>query len=114
SPKDAMVSGYHHGARVVTSAAIIMISVFSAFMLESDVTVKSMGFALAVGVLLDAFVVRMIIMPALLALLGKWAWWIPSWLDKILPDIHVEGSQLAKLQDTAKHEVTPPSPSLAK
>ncbi|NKY47784.1 MMPL family transporter [Nocardia cerradoensis] len=98
SPKDAMVSGYHHGARVVTSAAIIMISVFGGFMLESDVTAKSMGFALAAGVLFDAFLVRMVLIPSLLVLLGEWAWWMPKWLNRILPDIDVEGTKLRELQ----------------
>ncbi|MFI9505633.1 MMPL family transporter [Nocardia sp. NPDC052566] len=98
SPKDAMISGYHHGARVVTSAAIIMISVFGGFLLESDVTAKSMGFALAAGVLLDAFLVRMVLIPSLLVLMGKWAWWMPKWLDRILPDIDVEGTKLRELQ----------------
>ncbi|PPJ18298.1 hypothetical protein C5E44_09390 [Nocardia nova] len=98
SPKDAMVSGYHHGARVVTSAAIIMISVFGGFMMESDVTAKSMGFALAAGVLFDAFLVRMVLIPSLLVLLGEWAWWMPKWLDRILPDIDVEGTKLRELQ----------------
>ncbi|MEV0355931.1 MMPL family transporter [Nocardia sp. NPDC050697] len=99
SPVDAMISGYHHGARVVTAAAIIMISVFGSFMLESNAVVKSMGFALAAGVLFDAFVVRMIVIPSLLALLGKWAWWMPAWLDRILPDIDVEGAKLAALRE---------------
>ncbi|MFE7798334.1 MMPL family transporter [Nocardia sp. NPDC057440] len=98
SPKDAMVSGYHHGARVVTAAAIIMISVFGSFLLESDATAKSFGFALAVGVLLDAFIVRMVLIPSLLVLMGKWSWWMPKWLDRILPDIDVEGSKLRELQ----------------
>lgn len=97
SAKDAMINGYHHGARVVTAAAIIMISVFSAFMLEDDIAAKSMGFALAAGVLFDAFIVRMVIIPALLALLGDAAWWIPKWLDRILPDIDVEGAKLVGL-----------------
>ncbi|GAA5045431.1 MMPL family transporter [Nocardia callitridis] len=99
SPTDAMVLGYHHGARVVTAAAIIMISVFGSFLLESNATAKSMGFALAAGVLLDAFVVRMVLIPALLVLLGKWAWWIPKWLDRIVPDIDVEGAKLHALRD---------------
>ncbi|MGW5573089.1 MMPL family transporter [Nocardia thailandica] len=98
SPKDAMVSGYHHGARVVTSAAIIMISVFGSFLLESDVTAKSFGFALAAGVAIDAFVVRMVVVPALLVIMGKWSWWIPKWLDRILPDIDVEGAKLEELR----------------
>ncbi|MET9489325.1 MMPL family transporter [Nocardia sp. NPDC006630] len=101
SAKQAMISGYHHGARVVTSAAVIMISVFSAFMLDPNVVAKSMGFAMAAGVLLDAFVVRMVLIPSLLVLLGKWAWWIPKWLDRILPDIDVEGTKLAALKGSA-------------
>ncbi|MEU0873191.1 MMPL family transporter [Nocardia brasiliensis] len=109
-PKEAMISGYHHGARVVTSAAIIMISVFGSFLLEADVTAKMMGFALAAGVLFDAFLVRMVLIPSLLALLGKWAWWMPAWLDKIVPDIDVEGAKLFALRgqehpSTAKQPV---------
>ncbi|MFD9551448.1 MMPL family transporter [Nocardia salmonicida] len=110
SPKDAMVSGYHHGARVVTSAAIIMISVFGSFILETDVTAKSFGFALAAGVAIDAFIVRMIVVPALLVIMGKWAWWMPKWLDRIVPDIDVEGAKLEQLRnetvETVKHPVS--------
>ncbi|MGY1864352.1 MMPL family transporter [Nocardia gipuzkoensis] len=98
SPTEAVVAGYHHGARVVTAAAIIMISVFGSFLMETDVTAKSMGFALAVGVLLDAFVVRMVLIPSLLVIMGKWSWWMPKWLDRILPDIDVEGAKLRVLQ----------------
>ncbi|MFD4458134.1 MMPL family transporter [Nocardia sp. NPDC058480] len=110
SPKDAMVSGYHHGARVVTSAAIIMISVFGSFILETDVTAKSFGFALAAGVAIDAFIVRMVVVPALLVIMGKWAWWMPKWLDRIVPDIDVEGAKLEQLRaettETVKHPVS--------
>ncbi|WP_194816814.1 MMPL family transporter [Nocardia sp. XZ_19_385] len=98
SPKEAVINGYHHGARVVTAAAIIMISVFGSFLLETDATAKSMGFALAVGVLLDAFLVRMVLIPSLLVLLGKWAWWMPRWLDRIVLDIDIEGTKLRELQ----------------
>ncbi|MGW0250841.1 MMPL family transporter [Nocardia goodfellowii] len=94
SPTEAVINGYHHGARVVTAAAIIMISVFGSFLLETDATAKSMGFALAVGVLLDAFLVRMVLIPSLLVLLGKWAWWMPGWLDRIVLDIDIEGTKL--------------------
>ncbi|MET8654804.1 MMPL family transporter [Nocardia aurea] len=97
-PKQAMISGYHHGARVVTSAAIIMISVFGSFILETDATAKQMGFALAAGVLLDAFLVRMVLIPSLLALMGTWSWWMPGWLDRIVPDIDVEGAKLHALR----------------
>ena len=104
SARDAMVGGYQHSARVVTSAAIIMISVFSAFMLEPDVVVKSMGFALAAGVFFDAFIVRMVVVPSVLALIGDRAWWLPRWLDRILPNIDVEGEKLG-----ARTAPTPPS-----
>ncbi|WP_063063579.1 MMPL family transporter [Nocardia violaceofusca] len=110
SPKEAMVSGYHHGARVVTSAAIIMISVFAGFVLMPDVTAKSMGFALAAGVLFDAFLVRMVLIPSLLVLLGEWAWWMPKWLDRILPDIDVEGTKLRELQQRDRDAATVKQP----
>ncbi|GAA5096466.1 MMPL family transporter [Nocardia iowensis] len=108
SPKEAVVAGYHHGARVVTSAAVIMISVFGSFLLETDVTAKSFGFALAAGVLFDAFLVRMILIPSLLVLMGKWSWWIPQWLDRILPDIDVEGAKLRELQQRSAETVKEP------
>ncbi|PPJ28328.1 MMPL family transporter [Nocardia nova] len=111
SPKDAMVSGYHHGARVVTSAAVIMIFVFGGFMMESDVTAKSMGFALAAGVLFDAFLVRMVLIPSLLVLLGKWSWWMPKWLDRILPDIDVEGTKLRELQQRDRETAAQKEPA---
>ena len=92
--KDAVVSGFGHGARVVTAAAVIMMAVFSAFMGEDNTFIQMMGFALAAAVLFDAFVVRMLIIPAAMALLGDKAWWLPKWLDKILPNVDIEGSKL--------------------
>ncbi|GAA5109345.1 MMPL family transporter [Haloechinothrix salitolerans] len=105
SPRDAMMHGYHHGARVVTAAAIIMISVFSAFMLEDDIAARSMGFALAVGVFFDAFIVRMVIIPSLLTLLGRWAWWLPAWLDRILPSVDIEGEKLRQTSESEEREL---------
>ncbi|MEU4562669.1 MMPL family transporter [Actinoplanes sp. NPDC023936] len=96
SPDDAMVSGMKHGARVVTAAALIMISVFAGFILADDTIIKSLGFALAFGVAVDAFLVRMTIVPAVMSLLGRAAWWLPGWLDHLLPNIDVEGEQLTK------------------
>ncbi|WP_216892419.1 MMPL family transporter [Nocardia alni] len=110
SPKEAVVQGYHHGARVVTSAAIIMVSVFGGFIMVPDVTAKSMGFALAAGVLFDAFLVRMVLIPSLLALLGRAAWWLPNWLDRILPDIDVEGTKLRALQEAERAKDAEPEP----
>jgi RND superfamily putative drug exporter len=94
--KHAVVSGFSHSARVVAAAAAIMISVFAAFMLQELVFIKAIGFALAVAVIFDAFIVRMMLIPGLLLLLGDKAWWLPKWLDKILPDVDIEGDKLNK------------------
>jgi len=71
APNDAIITGYSHSARVVTAAALIMSSVFTGFLLDHDVVIKSIGFALAFAVLVDAFVVRMTLVPAAMALMGK-------------------------------------------
>jgi RND superfamily putative drug exporter len=99
--REAVVSGFGHGARVVTAAAIIMISVFSGFILAPDAIIKSIGFALGVAVLFDAIVVRMTIVPAVMTLLGRAAWWLPRWLDRLLPDVDVEGEKLRHRLDDA-------------
>jgi RND superfamily putative drug exporter len=95
-PAQAVVSGFRHSARVVVAAALIMIAVFAGFIGESDSMIKMIGFGLASAVLLDAFVVRMAIVPAVLALLGDKAWWLPKWLDRILPRVDVEGEALTR------------------
>jgi len=98
-PQEAMVTGFRHGSRVVVAAALIMISVFAGFVLAESTLIQSIGFALAFGVLVDAFVVRMALVPAVMALLGRGAWWLPKWLDRILPDVDVEGEKLTKQLD---------------
>ncbi|MFI1331125.1 MMPL family transporter [Streptomyces sp. NPDC020845] len=95
-PGQAVVTGFKHGARVVTAAAVIMMSVFAGFIGSSESMVKMIGFGLATAVFFDAFIVRMTIVPAVLALLGKAAWWLPRWLDKALPNVDVEGEGLRK------------------
>jgi RND superfamily putative drug exporter len=77
-----------------------MISVFAGFILAEDSLIQSIGFALAVGVAVDAFVVRMTIVPALMSMLGKQAWWLPRWLDRVLPNVDVEGAQLVAARDS--------------
>lgn len=94
SPSQAIVTGFRHGARVVTAAAVIMISVFAGFIGSNEAMVRMIGFGLAFAVFVDAFIVRMTIVPAVLALLGKRAWWLPKWLDKALPNVDVEGEAL--------------------
>ncbi|MFE7071503.1 MMPL family transporter [Streptomyces sp. NPDC057620] len=90
----AVVTGFRHSARVVAAAAAIMIAVFSGFVGAEESMIKTIGFGLAVAVLFDAFVVRMAFVPAVLALLGDKAWWIPRRLDRVLPHVDVEGSGL--------------------
>jgi RND superfamily putative drug exporter len=96
----AVTSGFRHSARVVVAAALIMIAVFAGFIGESDSMIKMIGFGLAAAVLLDAFVVRMALVPAVLALLGDKAWWLPQWLDRTLPRVDVEGEALTRAADT--------------
>ncbi len=99
--RDAVVAGFSHGARVVAAAALIMAAVFSGFMLGDDSTIKSIGFALAFGVAIDAFVVRMTLVPAVMMLLGRRAWYLPRWLDRALPNVDIEGAGLER------HDATP-------
>ncbi|MCU1517332.1 MAG: family transporter [Pseudarthrobacter sp.] len=96
SAKHAVRTGFSHAAAVVTAAAIIMVSVFAGFIFSHLTMVRPLGFAMAFGVLIDAFVVRMTIVPAAMYLLGEKAWWLPSWLERILPDVDVEGAKLRK------------------
>jgi RND superfamily putative drug exporter len=99
SYREAVVDGFRNSARVVSAAAVIMISVFAAFMLQDEPIVKSMGFALAVAVFFDAFIVRMALIPALMYLMGEKAWYLPTWLDRILPNVDVEGESLLRYRE---------------
>jgi RND superfamily putative drug exporter len=106
-PVPAVVTGFQHGSRVVTAAAIIMIGVFAGFSLSGDDFIMQVAFALAVAIALDAFVVRMTLVPAVLALLGRRAWWLPRWLDRIVPNVDVEGEKLR----TVLEEEQPAAPA---
>ncbi|QBR91594.1 MMPL family transporter [Nocardioides euryhalodurans] len=107
--REAIVSGVGHGARVVVAAALIMVSVFAGFMLVDDPIIKSMGFALAFGVLVDAFVVRLSLVPAVMSFLDDRAWWLPRWLDRLLPDVDLEGESLRRGADTAAEPQAEPA-----
>ncbi|RSS18196.1 MMPL family transporter [Streptomyces sp. WAC05458] len=96
SPSDAVISGFEHSGRVVTAAAVIMISVFGSFMGSDEQMLKTIGFGLAAAVLFDAFLVRMALVPAVLSLLGRLAWRLPGWLDRLVPDLDVEGERLER------------------
>ncbi|OAN42654.1 MMPL family transporter [Microbacterium sp. H83] len=96
SARDAVAQGFRAGRSVVIAAALIMVSVFGGFIFSESTIIRSIGFGLAFGVLLDAFVVRMLLMPALMHLLGRSAWWLPKWLDRILPNVDMEGAALER------------------
>jgi RND superfamily putative drug exporter len=90
-PTKAVVDGLATTGRVITSAALIMVCVFTSFILNGDPTVKQFGVGLAVAIAIDATIVRCLLVPAVMVVLGKAAWWLPRWLDRILPRISIEG-----------------------
>lgn len=98
SAKESINYGIRLSRSVVVAAAIIMVSVFGGFAFSHLAMIRPMGFGLAAGVLFDAFIVRLLLVPSIMAILGKAAWWMPKWLDRILPDVDVEGSALERQQ----------------
>ena len=86
-PRDAMVGGLAHSGRVIFAAAAVMVAVFFTFALSGPLPPKEMGVILGVAVLLDALLIRLVLVPVALRLLGTWAWGLPHWLDRILPDV---------------------------
>ncbi len=106
--EQSVVVGTTTTARVIASAALIMTAVFLSFVTNPAVVVKMIGLPLGLGILLDAFIVRLTIVPGLMRFLGGAAWWMPRWLDKILPTIHIDD---AGSSDTSPAEPTPVSPA---
>jgi RND superfamily putative drug exporter len=107
TPKEAILDGFGRSAFVVVAAALIMFAVFGGFAFSGHTIVASIALALAVGVLADAFIVRMIIVPAVLGLAGRAAWWMPRWLDRVLPRIDAEGASLDVVQNGATQPNAP-------
>jgi RND superfamily putative drug exporter len=97
--RTSVVSGLVTSARVITAAAMIMVFVFGSFVLNGDPTVKQFGIGLAVAVILDATVVRCLLVPALMILMGKLNWYMPKWLDRIVPKISIEGAEFFEQRD---------------
>ncbi|MBY4127529.1 MMPL family transporter [Rhodococcus fascians] len=91
----AVIIGFQYSARVVVAAAVIMFGVFAGFALTDQLIIKTIGFALAIGILADAFLVRMLIVPAVMLIVGEKMWWLPAWLDRLLPNLDIEGEGLA-------------------
>ncbi|MEO6789778.1 MAG: MMPL family transporter [Ornithinibacter sp.] len=111
--RTAVRTGFVHGAKVVTAAAVIMTSVFLGFAYSHLVMVRPIGFGLAVGVLVDAVLVRMTLTPAVMHLLGDRAWYLPTWLDRLLPDLDVEGVKLTERLDAEQRDAAHPVPEAA-
>ncbi|MFI8090798.1 MMPL family transporter [Streptomyces sp. NPDC086080] len=107
----AILTGARNAARVVTAAALIMISVFVSFLFSHDADTMAIAFALAFGVLVDAFLVRMTLVPAVMVLLGDRAWWLPRWLDRVLPHLDVEGENLSTPDTVAQVPGRPSVPA---
>lgn len=104
-------SGFTASARVVTAAAVIMFAVFAAFVPEGDASLKPIALGLAVGIVIDAFLVRMTLVPAVMALLGEKAWWMPRWLDRVLPRFDIEGEAVER--ELALHDWPEPDTTAA-
>ena len=96
SPRDSINYGLHLSRGVVIAAALIMITVFGGFAFSHLATIRPIGFGLAIGVLIDAFLVRLLLVPAAMTILNKSAWWIPKWIDNAMPDVDVEGTKLER------------------
>jgi RND superfamily putative drug exporter len=114
--KRAVIEGLANTGRVITSAAAIMVCVFTSFVLNGDPVVKEFGVGLAVAIAIDSTLVRCLLVPAVMVLLGKRAWWLPGWLDKIVPHISIEGEEYfaqrdAKLAAVAAAPAAPASGS---
>jgi RND superfamily putative drug exporter len=106
-PVRAVIDGLASTGRVITSAAMIMVCVFISFVLNGDPVVKEFGVGLAVAIAIDATVVRCLLVPAVMTLLGRASWWMPAWLDRILPRISIEGEEYFARQDASSGALEP-------
>jgi RND superfamily putative drug exporter len=102
-----VVLGGRHATRIVTAAALIMFSVFASFVSTPDSTLKTIAFGLAFGVAVDAFIIRMTFVPAVLALLGRRSWWLPAWLSRVIPNVDLEPKSLQQRKNRQAPESLP-------
>jgi putative drug exporter of the RND superfamily len=110
-PHKAVVDGLASTGRVITSAALIMVCVFSSFVLNGNAVVKEFGVGLAVAIAIDATIVRCLAVPAVMTLMGNAAWWLPSWLDRLLPRISIEGDDYFDRLDAGRAPTAEPAPT---
>ena len=106
---ESVATGIATTARVITSAALIMISVFLSFVLGEDPTIKMVGIGLATAIFVDATIIRMVLVPATMKLLGDANWWLPRWLDRIIPNLDIEGESKLPPDELEDEMATPPS-----
>jgi RND superfamily putative drug exporter len=107
-PRQSVIDGVARVARIILAAGAIMTAVFLGFVSDPDVVVKTIGLGLASAILIDVLVVRLVVAPAVIVLLGDKAWWLPGWLDRILPKISLEGDE----HDPPAHFDNPPEVAL--
>jgi RND superfamily putative drug exporter len=105
----AVVQGVANTGRVITSAAAIMVCVFTSFVLVSDPVVKEFGIGLAVAIAIDSTLVRCLLVPAVMVLLGEKAWWLPRWMEKVVPKFSIEGEEYFAQRDAEAAAAAPAS-----
>ena len=98
---EAVIDGLAVSARVITSAALIMVCVFTSFLLNGDPTVKQFGLGLAAAIAVDATIVRCLLVPAVMVLLGRANWWLPAWASRMIPRVGIEGEEFFRARDAA-------------
>ncbi len=108
--KEAVIEGLANTGRVITSAAAIMVCVFTSFVLNGNPIVKEFGVGLAVAIAIDSTLVRCLLVPAVMVLLGKWAWWMPSWMERFVPHVSIEGEEFFAKRDAALATGGPKTP----
>jgi RND superfamily putative drug exporter len=100
--KRAVVEGLANTGRVITSAAAIMVCVFTSFVLNGNPLVKEFGVGLAVAIAIDATIVRCLLVPAVMVLMGRRAWWLPAWMDRLIPHVSIEGEEYFAEREAAE------------
>jgi putative drug exporter of the RND superfamily len=108
--KEAVIEGLANTGRVITSAAAIMVCVFTSFVLNGNPIVKEFGVGLAVAIAIDSTLVRCLLVPAVMVLLGKWAWWMPRWMERFVPHVSIEGEEFFARRDAALADGGPKTP----
>ena len=106
-PRDSVIHGMARIGKVILFAGLIMAAVFLAFVTTPDVISKMFGLGLGLAILIDVLIVRLVIAPAVVTLLGDHAWWLPGWLDKILPNVSLEGHLVEGVDNVAEPEREP-------